>query len=195
MEHLPLPEGAKHFILVPYYAPNPDSDWYDCEDHHEYPQRMGWSEEDLLGNVSGDDEISPFGTDEEGYPRKPEDIERFFQTWLFFGTAIEVLKAGGVRHVTTEDFLQPKGLTKARIVTTSKLPSLLLEWGKSTKNKESLWSTTRLILERALSYLNRFCHAPKDKHPSERRKDVTWPVRDEISTSSMYYLRAITFPV
>jgi hypothetical protein len=186
MEHLPLPEGAEHFIQVPYYAPDAKRDWYDCEGHQEYPQRMGWREEDLLGNVPEDEEGPPFGSDKEGNPRKPLDIERFFQTWLFFGTAIEVLKAGGI-HATTEDFLQPKGITKARIVTTSKLPSLLLEWNKSSKDKESLWSKTKLILERTLFYLNLFCHAPKDKHPSDRRKSVTWPVRDEISTSSMCF--------
>lgn len=185
MEHLPLPEGSKHFMVVPYYVPNPESDWYDGEGFQEYPERRGWSEENLLGVASWGKEDAPFGTDEDGNPRDPKETERFFQTWLFFGTAIEVLKAGDVRDVTTESFLQPKGLTVARIVTTSKLPSMLLEWGTSMEDKESLWSAATLILERALFYLNRFCQAPRDKHPSDRRKAVTWPVSDVISTSGM----------
>ena len=40
---------------------------------------------------------------------------------------MEVLKLGGV-NVTTEDFLRPVGLTKARVVTAEKLLSLLLKW-------------------------------------------------------------------
>lgn len=205
MEHLPLPEGINPFITVPYCTADPQHEWYSGPSHAEYPEKMGWSEDNLRAHVGPGWNDPPFGTDSSGNLRKNEDIEHFFQTWLFFGTAIEVLKLGGV-DVTTEDFLQPVGLTKARVVTTEKLPSLLLKWDPAaigsdikasddpvlnaqvnkSNNQSTLWRKTGSILARTLFYLNLFCQPPKERHPFDRRKTPTWPVRDEISTSSTY---------
>lgn len=190
MEHLPLPDGAKHFIHVPYYCPNGESDWYDGKGHEGYPARMGWSKQDLLGNAPPGQGGSHFGVNANGTARHFADIERFFHTWLFFGTVIEFLKAGNVpalSGITTASFLCPKGLSTARVVTTEKLPSLLLLWYKSTVEIESLWTRTTAILERTVFYLNRFCQEAKEIHPSDHRKPLRWPVRDEISTSSMCF--------
>jgi hypothetical protein len=59
-----------------------------------YPERKGWSTQDLL-------DTNYFGG------RSEEEVENFFQTWLFFGLAIESLKAAGIT-VTTKDFLAPE---------------------------------------------------------------------------------------
>lgn len=107
--------------MVPYAAPR--SEYYDGKDFFGYPKRCGWNKKDLMGENS-------FGN------RTKEQVERFFQTWLFFGMAIEVFKSLNIT-VNTEDFLcsneypDPEpGSPQKRIVTTAKLPSLLLEWKK-----------------------------------------------------------------
>ena len=112
MDHLLLPEGAQQFIKVLYKAKQ--CEFYDDDDFMDYPKRKGWSEQDLLG-------INDFGG------RSDEEVENFFQTWLFFGFAIEILKAAGLT-VTTEDFLAPEPTESPRVVTTQKIPSLLVEW-------------------------------------------------------------------
>ena len=120
MDHLQLPEETAPFIVAPYEAP--EALWYDNKGFLTFPQRRGWTEEQLRG---GDDRSKDDYEDKNGFKSKGTDyeVEQFFQTRLFFGLAIEVMKVGAV-HVTTEDFLKPKVETKARIVDTSKLPSL-----------------------------------------------------------------------
>jgi hypothetical protein len=187
MDHLPLPDGVKPYITVPYYAPD-KSDWYDGKGHGGYPERMGWSKDNLLGHVPRGQNWPPFGTNKNGKPRKNEDIERFFQTWLYFGTAIEFFKVGGIRTLTTEDFMSRAEPGHAHVVNTIYLRMYLsVLWEKSTRDKESLWKESAAILERTLFYLNHFCQEPKERHPSDPSKAIKWPVRDEISTSSMYF--------
>src|SRR4051812_15744436 len=93
---------------------------------------MGWSEDDLRGYVPPGDDRPAFGKG-SGKLRNNVNIERYFQAWLFFGTAIEFLRYGGV-DVPTEDFLEPKGEAAARTVTTKHLPSFLLRWDPSAIN-------------------------------------------------------------
>lgn len=190
MEHLLLPEGADPFIHIPYYAPD-QHDWYDGKGHDSYPKRMGWTEEELLGQVpvSPGGEGSPFGTDRNGKPRTDEDIQRFFQTWLYFGTVTEFLNAGHAPHllkVTTGVFVGQPGPGRVRTVSTTYLPISLSRWCDSTVDNEKLWSETTAILTRTLNILNHFCQEPKEQHPSNHQKPAAWPVSDEISTSSMY---------
>jgi hypothetical protein len=190
MEHLRLPDNVEPFITVPYYAPD-EHDWYDGKGHEGYPKRMGWTEQQLLGQVPipPGEKGSPFGTDAKGNLRKNLDIERFFQTWLYFGTVTEFLNAGhapGLELVTTGGFVFPKGAGGVRIVTTRYLPISLGRWSESTVDTEKLWTVTTAILNRTLRYLNHFCQEQGGKHPSDHSPAVSWPVRDEISTSSTY---------
>jgi hypothetical protein len=55
---------------------------------------MGWTKDNLLGIVPPGEDSPPFGKDNE-QPRDDATIERFFQSWLYFGTAIEFFKVGG----------------------------------------------------------------------------------------------------
>jgi hypothetical protein len=193
MDHLPLPAGVEPYIMVPYDAPQ--SEYYDGKAFLGYPKRCGWNEKDLMGENS-------FGN------RTKEQVERFFQTWLFFGMAIEVFKSLNIT-VDTEDFLCPSpypntepGSPQKRIVTTAKLPSLMLEWKKRWPLPESVspdrswkdmnqgrlsdaWATIQSILDRAKVFVNCYCTVvPKSKSKEyEGASKRAWPVRDEIATS------------
>ncbi|KAH8703260.1 hypothetical protein BGW36DRAFT_333941 [Talaromyces proteolyticus] len=181
MDHLPLPEGAKHFIVAPYEAP--EKEWYDGLGFLDFPERRGWSEKQLL-------DANNAGVDAQGLLKRsdPLKIEQFFQTWLFFGLVIDVLAIGGIT-VTTEDFLKPKGLQKARIVDTTKLPALLTQWRKTIEEAEkplvfkifTTWDKLNEKFERAKAILNHFCVTGDDISISCQNNH--WPVRDEISTT------------
>ncbi|KIA75696.1 hypothetical protein HK57_00512 [Aspergillus ustus] len=186
MEHLPLPSGARHFITAPYEAP--EGTWYKNEGFLAFPAQHGWSEENLRG---GDDLCREDRDDPEGFyqhsKKKLENVERFFQTWLFFGLAIDVLAVGDVK-ATTETFLKPRGITKARIVDTSSLPALLVRWEANMKRNGASASTfldLNARFERAAEILDRFCRItdPGEHLPLETNKPRPWPVRDEIATT------------
>ncbi|GJJ11313.1 hypothetical protein Clacol_005545 [Clathrus columnatus] len=105
MDHFKLPPGAQHYIFVPYKCTEP----YDGGDFHTYPERKGWTIDDIEGK------------NEYGY-RRPEEIEMFFQSWLFFGVIVEVFKIVDIK-INIDDFIDyDKGL-----VTTHKLPELMEE--------------------------------------------------------------------
>ncbi|KUL87468.1 hypothetical protein ZTR_04606 [Talaromyces verruculosus] len=195
MEHLPLPDGVEPFIIVPYEAPKTNR--YDGQGFLDYPQRCGWTEEQLRG---GDDTTKEDYLDANGFKKKGSDdeVEQFFQTWLFFGLLIEFLKIGGV-HVQTEDFLvdantEGDNPDMPKMVNTSKLPQLLLKWRDGLTNKgantEKTWEILRPMFERSKSILDRFCVPGHEKEwPLKQEKPRPWPVRDEISTTMI----ALTF--
>ncbi|KAL3459181.1 hypothetical protein BJX64DRAFT_206673 [Aspergillus heterothallicus] len=187
MEHLPLPTHAKPYIVAPYEAP--PSTWYANEGFLSFPSCRGWSEENLRG---GDDLCKDARDDPAGFHAHtnghPEAAERFFQTWLFFGLAIDVLSVGSVR-VSTEDFLKPKGVANARIVDTSKLPGFLVRWEKNIKMTTtglgSVYIDLNARFEKASEVLDRFTRitSPDEHSPLDTRKPRPWPVRDEIATT------------
>ncbi|KAL4994256.1 hypothetical protein BDV10DRAFT_197664 [Aspergillus recurvatus] len=187
MEHLPLPSGKRHFIVAPYEAP--ECEWFDInqETFVSFPTSRHWTESQLRG---GDETTKDANLDPDGFHRKDsQQVEQFFQTWLFFGLAIDVLKVGGVR-ACVDDFLKPATGThpKARIVDTSKLPRMLVEWGERIKTRGQLkkdWDTLNEMFERAGSILDRFCKIPdeEDNSPLQQAKPRPWPVRDEIATT------------
>ncbi|KAL4780667.1 hypothetical protein BJX76DRAFT_360651 [Aspergillus varians] len=119
MEHLPLPHGIKPFITAPYEPLPPPSSWYNKEGFLTFPSSRHWTETQLLGENSKANK-TPTSFTNKG---SNAEIEQFFQTWLFFRLAIDVLELGGVL-TATEDFLKPQSATKARIVDTSGLPSV-----------------------------------------------------------------------
>ncbi|KAL4976413.1 hypothetical protein BDW66DRAFT_166401 [Aspergillus desertorum] len=188
MEHLPLPSGKEHFIEAPYEAP--ESDWFDIsqETFLTFPSSRRWTEAQLRG---GDDTTKDAHLDRNGFHSKgsPQQVEQFFQTWLFFGLATDVLKLGGV-WASVEDFLKPATEThpRARIVDTSKLPGMLVEWEAGIKARGQLkkdWDTLNEMFERAGSILDRFCRVPDhgDNSLWQQEKPRPWPVRDEIATT------------
>ncbi|KAL4948694.1 hypothetical protein BDW69DRAFT_175987 [Aspergillus filifer] len=197
MDHLPLPPGSTPYITIPYSAPR--SKWYADEGFHIFPSTRGWSQSNLRG---GDDLRLGAAHDPHGFHTKgsDEEVEQFFQTWLFFGLAIDVLKVGKV-PVGAEDFLKPlpwdepgMGSGRARVVDTSNLPALLVTWAENIKRRNRLnedWERLNAMFDAAASVLNRFCSLPSssnscedwDQAPLLNRKPRPWPVRDEISTS------------
>src|ERR1700753_220487 len=108
MDHLVLPEGAKPLITLAYTCP--ESEYYENIpskglEYSKFYERVGWAyseawaqpdtSEDLLGGVieGAEDKL-----------REPWEIERFFQTWLFFGLVIETFALSGI-DVTPSAFL------------------------------------------------------------------------------------------
>ncbi|KAL4901111.1 hypothetical protein BDW74DRAFT_170459 [Aspergillus multicolor] len=183
MEHLPLPAGTRPFIIVPYEAP--ESEWFDIgqTDFLSFPSSRGWTEAQLRG---GDETTKEAHLDPNGFHKRgDQNVEQFFQTWLFFGLAIDVLKLGGV-WAWVSDFLKPETHGKARIVDTSKLPEMLVEWEKGIKKRGQLkkdWTTLNKKFERAASILDRFCKPDDETLPLQQDKPRPWPVRDEIATT------------
>lgn len=112
MEHLLLPQDEYTFLRVTYdaepenYYDEKAGNWFD------YPERCGWSKADLMGE-------NEFGG------RSEDEVTIFFQSWLYFGFAIEVLKAVGT-HVDTWSFVTEGEWPP--FVTTAALPEFLVEW-------------------------------------------------------------------
>lgn len=204
MDHLIVPFGvAAPLITVPYRASK--EKYYDCQGFLGYPNRQGWTENDLCGE------------DDFGH-RSKEEIEIFFQTWLYFGFVIEVFKAVGI-IVTTDDFLVCSTSSKTPVVSTTKLPGFLAQWmnlwplpqGVSSdcicesyieplKVKCSAkpcwkeltpavlspaWATVSQILDRVCYFLDRNCTISRKLQiegqipPAQQQ----WPLSDEVSTS------------
>ncbi|KAL4969452.1 uncharacterized protein BDV14DRAFT_165955 [Aspergillus stella-maris] len=195
MDHLPLPPtNSTPYITIPYSTPW--EKWYFNEGFHTFPSSRGWTQSNLRG---GDNTHLDASHDPNGFHTKgsDEEVEQFFQTWLFFGLVIDVLKVGKV-PVTTEDFLRPFQWdepdmgSRARVVDTSNLPALLVTWAENIKRRNKLsedWERLNAIFETAGSILDQFCSLPslsnscEDEAPLLNRHPRPWPVRDEISTS------------
>jgi len=108
MDHLILPKGAEPYITVPYRC----TEHYDDGDFLTYPERKGWTREHLLGKEN-------FGG------RSSAEVEAFFQTWLYFGCLLEILKVAGVQ-TKAQDFIDDGD--ELPVVTTKKLPHMLRKW-------------------------------------------------------------------
>lgn len=192
MEHLPLPEGVQHYVIAPYEAPQ--GEWYDGEGFIDYPQRRGWTEEQLRG---GDDTTKEDYLDPNGFRAKGnnlKDVEQFFQTWLFFGLVIDFLQMGHV-EAKTEDFLvqaesDGDNPDVPKMVNTAKLPQFLVRWRagieKQRDKSESIGAYLRAVFERCQAVLDRFCRPEnKTEWPLRQTKPRPWPVRDSIATTML----------
>jgi len=216
MDHLLRPEGTKNFVKVTYNVD--ESEYYDDKGFIGFPQRRGWTEQDLLG-------LNNFGN------RSDKDVESFFQTWLFFGMAIEILKAAGIR-AHTKDFLRPEHEGTGHVVNTETLRSMLVEWkmhwplpegvspGCTCKSwidpnqnncKEEVcwknfphardseaWHTTSRILARACVFTDRYCTTTNSRREDRESENHVWPVRKEVSASILalgYSLRAAAISI
>ena len=58
-----------------------------------YPDRKGWSSSELMGKKD-------FGG------RSQNEVQSFFQTWLYFGLIISIFKIGLGVEFRTQDFLR-----------------------------------------------------------------------------------------
>lgn len=108
MDHYLAPEGTER-IDVPYVG----SEEYDGQDFFTYPDRKGWTRDELKGDQK-------FGN------RSPEEAEAFFQTWLFFGGAISVFKIVDIT-LMPESFLRRTPKTQTYI-TTEVLRHAIQQW-------------------------------------------------------------------
>ena len=108
MDHFPLPKDKQHIRV-----PNATFEEYSHGDGGflAYPNDKLWSQEELLGERS-------FGG------RSPTSVQAFFQTWLYFGCVIEVLKITGVES-TKDDFLDTDKPLEIRTLLRLSLPYLV----------------------------------------------------------------------
>ncbi|KAJ0421497.1 hypothetical protein BJY00DRAFT_323272 [Aspergillus carlsbadensis] len=192
MEHLPLPTGTSHYITAPYEAP--PSAWFkQTQTFLSFPRSRGYTAENLRGgdSLSEEDRNDPAGFFKHS-DGNLASVEQFFQTWLFFGLAIDVLDLGNV-SVSTEDFLKPAAVGTARIVDTSKLPGFLVRWERNIRrddNRSDLFHELNVRFTKAAEVLDRFCRLPSPSSSDERAlyplsttKPRPWPVRDAIATT------------
>lgn len=110
MEHFIAPQGGET-IEVPYVG----TEDYDGDDFMSYPLRKGWSEDDLMG-------LNSFG----GRSEAREEVEAFFQTWLYFGCLISLFSLVGVK-VQIQDFVRETARGE-KVITTSLLPGFIQDW-------------------------------------------------------------------
>ncbi|GAB1318000.1 hypothetical protein MFIFM68171_08210 [Madurella fahalii] len=126
MDHFPLPKGKAHLripnLTLGVYTRGPG-------DFEGYPSRMGWTAEEVAGHSS-------FG-------RRPrEEVQSFFQNWLYFGCAVEVLAVAGV-HLEPSDLVDETG----RFVSTRRLPRFIRQMAQPAA----------LILKRVSVFVDTYC--------------------------------------
>jgi len=174
MDHFTLPEGGTRILV-----PNTTTEEYTTGDGGflGYPGRQGWSQEDILGE-------NTFGE------RSAEDVQAFFQTWLYFGCVIEVLKVPKVECSTT-DFLDPD----KKYVSTTRLPSKIRKWKRKIQRMKDQKRERRLekylkevnaILTVLSKFVNYYCGTaglPRLDTQLVKSKRMDWPVSEEVSMS------------
>lgn len=214
MDHLLLPEGASHWIRVSYYAK--EDNFYENfgKGFTEYPGHRDWSNADVWGDWrkkqedSGEVEEETSSVPEPGAGTKqdksgnaqdgnqaPKDkkltdsnVEEFFQTWLFFGLLIEVLRLGGVENVTTRRFLASSttiGKHTSHVITTKELPSMIVEWRQHAQKQfdDKAFESVLKICGLVGQIVDNYCVGGKTQRSPNQYGSVHWPVRDEITTS------------
>jgi hypothetical protein len=117
MEHLAIPSGATH-VQFPYLG----TEDYDGGTFFEYPRRKGWTEAELKGKGQ----------------RTPEEINAFFQTWLFFGCLARVFRSVGVK-TKPSDFIRV-GKDGKKFLTTEPLLKFIQQW-KNGKRRGGTWDS------------------------------------------------------
>ena len=170
MDHLPLPKGKAHIRV-----PNLTAKHYTRGDgdFDGYPAGNGWTMVDLTGNDS-------FGR------RSPAEVQSFFQSWLYFGCAIEVLAVSDV-EVRQSDLLDESG----QFLSTRRLRFFIRQWreavekmGDKINRTHVEWAMkTALILKRVSDFVDLYClsyYVPQTAKRQELRSarsplsELTW---------------------
>ncbi|KAF2815443.1 uncharacterized protein BDZ99DRAFT_196198 [Mytilinidion resinicola] len=209
MDHLVLPEGAKPWMKLAYDCPETEHYENIPDKGFAYPEfykRVGWAydevwaqpqqSEDLLGGVV---------EGEEDKIREPWELDKFFQTWLFFGLIIEVFALSGI-EVKTSDFLAPitrKAVHKpqtARLITTAKLPDLIKRWREkhTASRDETVFDGAIRLLDHVGKIVDYHCAGGKDHRSIHQYGKVLWSVADETTTAIIavaFTLRKAAFAI
>jgi hypothetical protein len=209
MDHLVLPDGAKPWLLLAYDCK--EAEHYENIpkngiEYSEFYKAVHWADneawvkptqsEDLLGGVIE-------GAEEK--IREVSDIEKFYQTWLFFGLIIEVFALSDIK-VKTDDFLAPivrKAVHKpqtARIITTAKLPDLIKQWRQKhqASRNEKIFDDTLKLLDHVGSIVDYHCAGGKDHRSIHQYGKVLWSLSDETTTAIIavaYTLRKAAYNI
>jgi hypothetical protein len=209
MDHLVLPEGARPWMMLAYDCQ--EADYYENIpqkgfEYTEFYKRVSWAEdevwfkpnqnEDLLGGVI---------EGEEDKIREPWEIDRFFQTWLFFGLMIEIFRLSDI-EVKTADFLAPivrKAVHKpqtARLITTNKLPNFIKQWRQKhqASRDEAVFDGALKLLDHVGKIVDYHCAGGKDHRSIHQYGKVLWSVADETTTAIIavaFALRKAAFAI
>ena len=129
MEHLPSPLHSLHDdqTKVPYVC----SKSYDGGPFLTYPIREGKGY--VLPAASSSSGQLPFWQREKLYPTPKEELESFFQTWLFFGLLDEIL--GDL--CSPQDFIRASREASDKVISTSNLISVIEKWVSRVINGET----------------------------------------------------------
>lgn len=120
MEHLPSPLHSLHDdqTKVPYVCHKS----YDGGPFLTYPIREGKGY--VLPAASSSSGQLPFWQHEKLYPTPKEELESFFQTWLFFGLLHEIL--GDL--CSPQEFIRASQVAPNKVTSTSNLISITETW-------------------------------------------------------------------
>jgi hypothetical protein len=209
MDHLVLPEGAKPWIKLAYdcaedqhYENIPNNGL----EYHEFNKRVGWADDEVWAQPKpSEDLLGGVVEGEEEKIREPWEIDRFFQTWLFFGLIIEVFSLSGI-EVKTSDFLAPitrKAVHKpqtARLITTAKLPDLIKQWRQKhqASRDEAVYEKAIRLLDHVAKVVDYHCAGGKDHRSIHQYGKVLWSVPDETTTAIIavaFSLRKAAFAI
>ena len=171
MDHLPIPEGAQH-VKLPFLG----TEEYDGEELSKYPQRKNWTNAELRG-------VNSHGG------RTQDEIDAFFQTWLFFGCLITIFRSVGVR-VKTKDFIYTADDGK-QYLTTAKLPAFIEKW-RTGKQKGGNWANPKHLETATLNgYLGRKILSPVASALKDHRQlmdqycGVNSPISPEVAIATV----------
>ena len=120
MEHLPSPLHSLHAdqTKVPYVCNKP----YDGGPFLTYPVREG--KDYVSPAASSSPGQLPFWQHEKLHPTPKEELESFFQTWLFFGLIHEIL----ADLCSPQDFIRASQEATEKVLSTSNLISITETW-------------------------------------------------------------------
>ena len=145
MEHLSTLQHADA-VDIPYLC----LEEYDRQSFAHYPFRKSWNKSVIY-------EGGAYGG------KSPQEVEAFFQTWLYFGMLCEIFGISGVQ-VEFDHFIRDSEGSE-RFITTARLPHYIKVWkemeqslsAESTVQKEARWNAVQGILNECRLWISRFC--------------------------------------
>lgn len=145
MDHLSTFRRNSEPPKVPYLGTEP----YDSKGFSDYPHRKQFDKEMMF-------KWGDFGL------RPKEEVEGFFQNWLFFGLVCDVLRIALGHEIDINAFVRTDS-NERRYVTTETLPQLLQRWEsveqqrvEPATSREHRWSSINSMLDETRRWINRF---------------------------------------